>query len=160
MVIVILFFFFKQKTAYEMRISDWSSDVCSSDLTNATVAENLMFGTARNGIYQDDNLARDPHILSVLDMVGLRRRFLEIGHEVASTMVELFADLPPDHEFFQQFSFIASADLPDYKDLLLRSRPDALDQLPEAARVRVMSLPFNLVMAQLRLGHFAHPHGQ
>src|SRR3546814_2573901 len=31
--IKIFFFFFKQKTAYEMRISDWSSDVCSSDLT-------------------------------------------------------------------------------------------------------------------------------
>src|SRR3546814_1818874 len=30
--IVVFFFFFKQKTAYEMRISDWSSDVCSSDL--------------------------------------------------------------------------------------------------------------------------------
>src|SRR3546814_5556984 len=30
------FFFFKQKTAYEMRISDWSSDVCSSDLTDAS----------------------------------------------------------------------------------------------------------------------------
>src|SRR3546814_9132780 len=29
-----MFFFFKQKTAYEMRISDWSSDVCSSDLGN------------------------------------------------------------------------------------------------------------------------------
>src|SRR3546814_8918103 len=29
---VVLVFFFKQKTAYEMRISDWSSDVCSSDL--------------------------------------------------------------------------------------------------------------------------------
>src|SRR3546814_8817041 len=29
---VYVFFFFKQKTAYEMRISDWSSDVCSSDL--------------------------------------------------------------------------------------------------------------------------------
>src|SRR3546814_4737326 len=29
------FFFFKQKTAYEMRISDWSSDVCSSDLIDA-----------------------------------------------------------------------------------------------------------------------------
>src|SRR3546814_2370551 len=28
----VCFFFFKQKTAYEMRISDWSSDVCSSDL--------------------------------------------------------------------------------------------------------------------------------
>src|SRR3546814_5860753 len=30
--VFMLFFFFKQKTAYEMRISDWSSDVCSSDL--------------------------------------------------------------------------------------------------------------------------------
>src|SRR3546814_6948324 len=30
--VVVVFFFFKQKTAYEMRISDWSSDVCSSDL--------------------------------------------------------------------------------------------------------------------------------
>src|SRR3546814_4898768 len=29
---LVVFFFFKQKTAYEMRISDWSSDVCSSDL--------------------------------------------------------------------------------------------------------------------------------
>src|SRR6188768_10411 len=32
MMIVFLFFFFKQKTAYEMSIGDWSSDVCSSDL--------------------------------------------------------------------------------------------------------------------------------
>src|SRR3546814_8123197 len=32
-----VFFFFKQKTAYEMRISDWSSDVCSSDLTNDNI---------------------------------------------------------------------------------------------------------------------------
>src|SRR3546814_16185919 len=32
MFLVCFFFFFKQKTAYEMRISDWSSDVCSSDL--------------------------------------------------------------------------------------------------------------------------------
>src|SRR3546814_5188085 len=31
---LLVFFFFTQKTAYEMRISDWSSDVCSSDLTD------------------------------------------------------------------------------------------------------------------------------
>src|SRR3546814_7195462 len=33
-VFILYIFFFKQKTAYEMRISDWSSDVCSSDLIN------------------------------------------------------------------------------------------------------------------------------
>src|SRR3546814_8996844 len=38
-----IFFFFKQKTAYEMRISDWSSDVCSSDLvaTSVTLLSNV-----------------------------------------------------------------------------------------------------------------------
>src|SRR3546814_1259236 len=35
----LLFFFFKQKTAYEMRIRDWSSDVCSSDLLEEMLAE-------------------------------------------------------------------------------------------------------------------------
>src|SRR3546814_6577682 len=34
---VFIFFFFKQKTAYEMRISDWSSDVCSSDLISEKI---------------------------------------------------------------------------------------------------------------------------
>src|SRR3546814_5707018 len=37
MTICSVFFFFKQKTAYEMRISDWSSDVCSSDLAYRAV---------------------------------------------------------------------------------------------------------------------------
>src|SRR3546814_2811416 len=36
--VFVIFFFFKQKTAYEMRISDWSSDVCSSDLSTAVPA--------------------------------------------------------------------------------------------------------------------------
>src|SRR3546814_6340613 len=42
---VFSFFFFKQKTAYEMRISDWSSDVCSSDLP---VVASTMWATIRS----------------------------------------------------------------------------------------------------------------
>src|SRR3546814_10371253 len=42
-----LFFFFKQKTAYEMRISDWSSDVCSSDLCRCTRAMSKRRGSGR-----------------------------------------------------------------------------------------------------------------
>src|SRR3546814_4709178 len=42
-------FFFKQKTAYEMRISDWSSDVCSSDLRSiAAAALRATFGAFQN----------------------------------------------------------------------------------------------------------------
>src|SRR3546814_3824163 len=47
---LIFFFFFKQKTAYEMRISDWSSDVCSSDLGLGHSAELLtQTGRLRRG---------------------------------------------------------------------------------------------------------------
>src|SRR3546814_4177624 len=45
---VVVFFFFKQKTAYEMRISDWSSDVCSSDLGND--AHVLLITIARRNV--------------------------------------------------------------------------------------------------------------
>src|SRR3546814_16723968 len=54
------FFFFKQKTAYDMRISDWSSDVCSSDL----VAQKLMgervaiVGLGGTGAYVLDQVAK------------------------------------------------------------------------------------------------------
>src|SRR3546814_20063042 len=48
------FFFFKQKTAYEMRISDWSSDVCSSDLVDkqdvARAVRRVGCGREQNGL--------------------------------------------------------------------------------------------------------------
>src|SRR3546814_2105517 len=43
--VYVFFFFFKQKTAYEMRISDWSSDVCSSDLKAASDVYSPVSGT-------------------------------------------------------------------------------------------------------------------
>ena len=59
-------------------------------------------------------------MLSVLDKAGLTEDLVRIGREVAETMVEMFADLPPGHEFFEQFSFISSEDLPDFQALLGR----------------------------------------
>src|SRR3546814_3385658 len=59
-------FFFKQKTAYEMRISDWSSDVCSSDL----VVVWLHGGAFSSGAgslpwYSGENMARNGHVVTV-----------------------------------------------------------------------------------------------
>src|SRR3546814_7749271 len=44
---IVSVFFFKQKTAYEMRISDWSSDVCSSDLPHSSYLNADSFGDMR-----------------------------------------------------------------------------------------------------------------
>src|SRR3546814_7741115 len=59
-----LFFFFKQKTAYEMRISDWSSDVCSSD---------LRWGIAR---YQDHGVLMIGPLLMRYGTAQQRERYL------------------------------------------------------------------------------------
>src|SRR3546814_5667000 len=58
-----MFFFFKQKTAYEMRISDWSSDVCSSDLLvgDATVSTaDEKYGLSWHGKRQARQIALTP----------------------------------------------------------------------------------------------------
>src|SRR3546814_4073593 len=52
----VFFFFFKQKTAYEMRISDWSSDVCSSDLRACRQSED-----ARRPRRPDSGASRSRH---------------------------------------------------------------------------------------------------
>src|SRR3546814_7595078 len=56
----ILFFFFKQKTAYEMRISDWSSDVCSSDLLLRLRRDSPAAGTVRKQTSGGAAAARQP----------------------------------------------------------------------------------------------------
>src|SRR3546814_18720183 len=57
----IFFFFFKQKTAYEMRISDWSSDVCSSDLLMATAAPEFYAGAIADALGFDAIVASRHH---------------------------------------------------------------------------------------------------
>src|SRR3546814_12405084 len=47
------FLFFKQKTAYEMRISDWSSDVCSSDLLSTQHAEEVDHATLKEAVIEE-----------------------------------------------------------------------------------------------------------
>src|SRR3546814_13586666 len=49
------FFFFKQKTAYEMRISDWSSDVCSSDLVEVFAEQALAHHLAQVAMSRRDD---------------------------------------------------------------------------------------------------------
>src|SRR3546814_2226615 len=54
----LIFFFFKQKTAYDMRIRDWSSDVCSSDLVSQGGSRGGRTGTLLAGAYPADRCRR------------------------------------------------------------------------------------------------------
>src|SRR3546814_3753577 len=56
---IVLFFVFKQKTAYDMRISDWSSDVCSSDLQPISSADRRYSIVFNGEIYNQPELRRE-----------------------------------------------------------------------------------------------------
>src|SRR3546814_1154159 len=58
-----MFFFFKQKTAYEMRISDWSSDVCSSDLIDLIALAHAVLAHRRHA-NSSDFLTPEEHLAS------------------------------------------------------------------------------------------------
>ncbi|MFQ5972467.1 MAG: ABC transporter transmembrane domain-containing protein [Alphaproteobacteria bacterium] len=125
--------------------------------TNATVAENLLFGSPVGADFDMERLAENAYVLRVLDKAGLRDDLLEIGRQVAQTMVEIFADLPPGHEFFEQYSFISSDDLPEYQLLLARAERGPLAELQDEDRVGLLSLPFKIIPGRHRLGLIDEP---
>ncbi len=118
---------------------------------NATLAENLLFGTPRKPDYAPEALPDNRLVLEVLREAGLEEELLAKGLTIAETMVEIFADLPPGHPFFDQFSFISADDLPEFRSLVQRAEKTGAAGLPEAERKRLLALPFRYVDARHRL---------
>jgi len=119
---------------------------------NATLAENLLFGTPVGRTFEIDNLAGNAYVRRVLRDTGMYDILLRTGHKVAETMVELFSGLPPGHEFFAQYSFIRQEDLPQYEAILKQIADVGLLRLQEADTQMLLMLPFKLVAAKHRLG--------
>jgi putative ABC transport system ATP-binding protein len=119
--------------------------------SNASVAENLLFGTPIGPVFDFEALADNTYVLEVLARVGLTEDLVAAGKQVAETMIELFADLPPDHEFFEQFSFISANDLPEYVTILGRIGEAGTSALAKEDRTKLLSLPFKLIPARHRL---------
>ena len=119
--------------------------------SNASVAENLLFGTPIGPVFDFEALADNAYVLQVLAKVGLTEDLVVAGKQVAETMIELFADLAPDHEFFEQFSFISANDLPEFVAILGRIGEGGTAALAKQDRAKLLSLPFKLVPARHRL---------
>jgi putative ABC transport system ATP-binding protein len=118
---------------------------------NASLGENLLFGIPVDNRLSMDSLSENAYVREVLDRLDLTGELTSIGRQVAATMCEIFADLPSDHEFFEQYSFIAADDLEEFEQIVERSK-HGLDNLPEEERRRLMALSFLLVAERHRLG--------
>ena len=118
---------------------------------NMTVGENLLFGYPVGPSFDLERLGENDIARAVLDEVGLTAKFLDIGLRLSAMMVELFQDLPHDHEYFERFSFIRADELPDYQRRVQRAESLGVENLAAEDRNHLISLPFKLIQARHRL---------
>ena len=120
--------------------------------SNMSVTENLLFGTVYGDEIDAEALLDNPSIRGVLEKTGLHEDFLQAGAQIAEIMLDLFSDVEPDSELFEQFSFINADDLPEFNKLMIESKQQGADNLSSEDKRRLMSLPFQLIAARHRLG--------
>jgi putative ABC transport system ATP-binding protein len=117
----------------------------------ATVIENLLFGNARDAALSAGAISTNSHFRAVLARRGLRDALFAMGTEIARNAIDLFADLPPDHPFFQQLSFMTADDLPAYQMLL--QKVDMGTQPPTEEEIgQMIRLSFDYVEPRFRFG--------
>jgi putative ABC transport system ATP-binding protein len=119
---------------------------------NASLAENLLFGTPVGATFEPDRLPENPYMAEVIRATAIGQDLMEMGLKIAETMVELFADLPPGHLFFEQFSFISAESLPEYQSILQRIAKQGVGAMDANDRTRLLALPFKYAEARHRLG--------
>lgn len=120
--------------------------------TNLTVGENLLFGTIYDEVIDTDRLGESPTIRRVLEETQLINDFLAAGRQIAEVMLDLFSDVEPDSELFERFSFIRVDDLPEFQQLLMHTRDTAHASMSDEYKVRLLSLPFKLIISRHHLG--------
>ncbi len=117
----------------------------------ATVIENLLFGHSRRHDLVAEEINANPFFFGLLKDQGLCDTFAEMGREIAANVIGLFADLPPDHPFFRQLSFMSADDIPAYKLLLQRlEKPGTA--MTDDDRVPLIRLAFEYIEPRYRFG--------
>ncbi len=75
-----------------------------------------------------------------------------MGLEIAANAIELFADLPPDHPFFQQLAFMPPEDIPEYQQLLQKLRGRPFEQVSDEDASKIIKLSFAYIEPRHRFG--------
>ena len=119
---------------------------------NMSIAENILFGMPRHPDFQPARLASNPDVVSLLREVGVLDDLYAGGAKVAELMVELFADVAPDSNLFDQYSFISPEDLPEFRALVTKIGRRSIDVLNERDKSRLLALTFKIVKARHRVG--------
>jgi len=118
----------------------------------ATVGENILFGTAVGDTFSAPNLPTNTYLRRILRDLDLEQRLIAMGREIAETVTELFAGLPDDHPFFEQLSLMTAEEIPAYTALIGRLATNPA--MTEADTAMLLKLAFEYIEPRHRLGLF------
>jgi putative ABC transport system ATP-binding protein len=83
--------------------------------TNATIAENLLFGVPLHKDLSGSGLVHDRYLKSVLDAEGLSRPLAGVGVRIAEITFEMVSGMSPGHALFERYSFIAAQEMEGFR---------------------------------------------
>lgn len=115
----------------------------------STIGENLLFGKPVGDTFQEDKLASHPFVRAILEANELTKPLARIGLSIATSMVEIFAEIPDGHPLFERFSFFSASDRPYFQDLVDRQSGQ---RRPGRDQERLIGLALRYNESRHRLG--------
>ena len=118
----------------------------------ATVGENLLFGMPLGDTFREANLPSHPFVRAILEAEGLTKTLAAMGLSIATSLVEIFADIPDGHPLFDRFSFFSASERAYFGDLVERQGERRRGTETARDRERLMGLALRYSESRHRLG--------
>ncbi|MFL5074544.1 MAG: ABC transporter ATP-binding protein, partial [Microvirga sp.] len=118
----------------------------------ATVGENLLFGMPLGDTFREANLPSHPFVRAILEAEGLTKTLAAMGLSIATSLVEIFADIPDGHPLFDRFSFFSASERAYFGDLVERQGEHRRGTETARDRERLMGLALRYSESRHRLG--------
>lgn len=118
----------------------------------ATVAENLLFGVPVHPDFKGEALAANKLVVKALEAENVLNTLIGMGASIATTMNEIFRDLPPGHPLFEQFSFIDADEIADFDEIIARWKLRGVSGVNRDERTRLLALSLDYIEPKHRLG--------
>jgi ABC-type multidrug transport system fused ATPase/permease subunit len=120
----------------------------------ATVGENLLFGKPIGDSFEEDRLASHPFVRAILEAAELTKPLARIGLSIATSMIEIFAEVPDGHPLFERFSFFSASDRAYFQDLVERQAEQRRSARTARDQERLIGLALRYNESRHRLGLF------
>ncbi len=120
--------------------------------SHASIGRNILFGKPIGDTFSEERLAAHPFVRAILEAGDLTKPLVRMGSTIATSMIEIFADVPDGHPLFERFSFFSSSDRPYFEDLVARRSEKRRGVESGRDRERLMGLALRYSESRHRLG--------